>query len=499
MGARIDHLRRWSAYAPAVLGIALGAACCAAVVIELGMLGTKPLEYVEGCLLFDAARIRAHLPLYVDPLVGALEYGPPASRYYVPYTPAYAAVASLVPAGAAPVVLRAAGLGAWLALLVGLGARARPSGAEGDRVQGERRAAAWILAAYIAASQDFLHYAACARPDAAALVLAALALTRALSRGRVDPLSAAIFVAAAILKPNVVGLGTGAILADVARRRARAAPAVATALGIAAAWAAFSHWLSDGAWLVHLDRALALKVDASVFWFNVSSYALRAAPPVCAAAWAIRRAEPGDAKGIARGAIAASAALTLIAVGKVGAAANHWMELFTGSLVVVSRLPHGGADRARDASRWVHGLGACAAIAAAVSAAEGLRVERDIVVREAAVIERTRATCLGVPGRFVVSDDPGVEFMLDGRLMIHGLEFTKLIREHRFPVDGWLRDLESDAIACVLVTNLSRDVLERPWSDERPADRFPAEVRRALAERFVLAEEQAEWRIYRRR
>jgi hypothetical protein len=52
----------------------------------------------EGEALFEAARMRAHLPLYTDPIEGAWEQGAPPARYYVLYPPLWSWALSLLPA-----------------------------------------------------------------------------------------------------------------------------------------------------------------------------------------------------------------------------------------------------------------------------------------------------------------------------------------------------------------------------------------------------------------
>ena len=95
---RIDRIA-WGVAAAAV-AVAVVAVLAFAVVT----IASRPLEYVEGEVLFDASRLRDHLRLYIDPLRGAFDYGPLPSRYYVAYTPLWAWLLSHVPAGAAAVV-----------------------------------------------------------------------------------------------------------------------------------------------------------------------------------------------------------------------------------------------------------------------------------------------------------------------------------------------------------------------------------------------------------
>ncbi|MGH7436420.1 MAG: hypothetical protein ACRENE_12175, partial [Polyangiaceae bacterium] len=92
----------------------------ATFVFAVATLASRPLDGSEGTFLFEAARIRHGLPLYVDPLSGAFDYGAVPSRFYVLYTPFWAAVVASFPEGAAPALARALSLAAWFGLLGGL-------------------------------------------------------------------------------------------------------------------------------------------------------------------------------------------------------------------------------------------------------------------------------------------------------------------------------------------------------------------------------------------
>src|SRR5580658_744972 len=151
------------------LAVAIFAAC---LVASSGFatvtLPVRPLENTEGCLLFEASRIRAGLPLYTDPLAGAYDYGPVPARYYVLYPPLWSSLASLVPRGVAPAAGRAVSALIWYGLLSSIAWNAYR----------RRRPVGVLFALFVGGVYTLTLYAASARPDALAVALAAVALER---------------------------------------------------------------------------------------------------------------------------------------------------------------------------------------------------------------------------------------------------------------------------------------------------------------------------------
>src|SRR5271165_5666254 len=86
-------IARWALGLLVVLGV-LALSC---LVWGIAQAFVRPPDYAEGCVLFNAARIRSGLPLYVNPVVGAHEYGEPPARYFVAYTPLAAMWLSALP------------------------------------------------------------------------------------------------------------------------------------------------------------------------------------------------------------------------------------------------------------------------------------------------------------------------------------------------------------------------------------------------------------------
>src|SRR4051794_30334385 len=95
---------RWALWASrAIIGLALlGTAAFVLVTLDV-----RPPDGAEGAMLFQASRIHEGLPLYIDPVKGAFDYGPVPARYFVQYSPmwplllAWVPPAALVPIGRA--------------------------------------------------------------------------------------------------------------------------------------------------------------------------------------------------------------------------------------------------------------------------------------------------------------------------------------------------------------------------------------------------------------
>src|SRR5579872_1361480 len=101
-----------------------GAALLAAVAYSIAALPVRPLDGVEGEVLYEAARLRAGLPLYTDPIAGAFDHGPVPARFFVLYPPLWSFLLSLVPGAARVLAGRIAACAAWFGTLAYLAWRA---------------------------------------------------------------------------------------------------------------------------------------------------------------------------------------------------------------------------------------------------------------------------------------------------------------------------------------------------------------------------------------
>lgn len=448
------------------LVVAAGA-CAATAAFALGTIVSRPLDGTEGLLLFDASRIRDHLPLYVDPLAGAWDYGAVPSRAYVLHTPLWAAVLSLAPARVAPPLARALAFGAWLGLLAGTALSARP----------DNRRVAWLGALFLGGAFPLTLFAAAGRHDAPALLIAGVALLRSMRRGRAGPVEGALFALAALVKPNVLGAAVGVLGATVWTDRRRAWRALAAFAGVAATGALALHVVSAGAWLEHLVRSTQTTPMLGLWLEQLASRLPFFVLPLAAAAGCAWRARTTSAGRTGLWALGASVAWTFASLAKVGSASNYWMEpCFVGlAIAALAPLPrlHGGvAIVALAQTLWV-------GVAGVRSSLEGL--ER--APRQAAAIARVRSSCGAGPLDIVLGDEAGLEVMLDGRVVQVPFVTTQLVRAGRYPLNLWQADVRRAQVRCLVMQS---DLLDRPLDEVDAAhDLFDPPMREALHDRFA--------------
>ncbi len=442
----------------------------------------RPLDGVEGDALFEASRIRAGLALYVDPVAGARDYGPIPARYYVLYPPLWPWLLSHVPAPAAPLAARGFSIVAFWGLLGWIAASAEPRC---------RRVGA-VAAAFVGGVFALAEFGGSGRPDSLALLLAGVGLVRSLERGRVDAWAAALFAFAAWTKPNVVGMASGAMLATLARDKWRAWGALLAALSVSAFVAGILQVVSHGAWLTHLLLATGQPLRPSLLLAHMHRAQFFAAPLAFAAfcAW---RARSSAAGALGLWAIVTSIVWALLTFAKTGSAANYWLEPCIASAAFVARVPL--------PSLPVRAV-AVAAVAAPFQAlwtdVASVRATFEAFAaneRHMELVARARELCSGARDGLVVSDEPGVELMLDGgRIVEHTFPLSHAGLRGKYPLGPWIADLSRPEIACVLTLH---DRIERPPTEvDLDYDYFALPVRTALAARFAPALRADGWTLY---
>jgi hypothetical protein len=462
-----DAWGAWIAWAWWLPSVVAGVACAATAAFALGTLTSRPLDGTEGLLLFDASRIRAHLPLYVAPAAGMWDYGPVPSRAYVLHTPLWAALLALAPGSVAAPLARALALGAWLGLLAGTALGARP----------ENRRAAWLGALFLGGAYPLTLFAAAGRHDAPALLLAGIALLRSMRRGRAGAVEGALFALAAFVKPNVLGAAAGVLGATAWTERGRAWPALAGFAGVAGLCATGLHVVSGGAWIEHLLRSTQTTPVLALWLEQLGSRLPFFALPLAAAGACAWRARRTDAGRTGLWALAASAAWAVVSLAKVGSASNYWMEPCFVGLAIASMVPLPPMRAIAAAAALVQAL--WVGMASVRSALEGL--ER--APAQAAALARVRSSCGAGPDGVVLADEAGLEQMVDGRVVQVPFVMTALARDGRWPVALWEADVRRDAVRCLVMQS---DLLERPLGQvDRAHDVFDPAMRRALRDRFA--------------
>jgi hypothetical protein len=465
-------------------GVVAIAALASALSYAFLTLGTRPLDGVEGEVLYEAQRIRSSLALYTDPIAGAFDEGPVPARFYVLYPPVWAWFLSLVPQKSAALVGRVLACAAWFGLLGAIAARAK-----------ERRITAGA-AAFAGGVYTLALYGAAARPDAVAIALAGAGLLRAVEKKGLDPWAGALFALAAWTKPNVIGMAAGALAAGAWLDRRATARAALGGVAMSGAIAVTLHLASSGAWLEHLVRSTGQPMSLRLWLEQVPSRMQFLGAPLALAAWAGWRARADPGVRVALGALFTAFAWTMISLAKIGSATNYWMEPTVAALVVVSQAPI--ALPARPWAAWLFGGGALlqalwtgvATIRSSFEAVGDARVHAEVV-------RTARARCGAGPDEIVMADEPGLELMLDGRILTTPFQMTHLARRGKYPVGPWIYDVERPEVHCLLMED---DLLERPSNTvDVEHDRFGPELRRALRGRFTRVAEQGGWRLYRAR
>jgi len=471
-------------------GIAALVVAAAAIVTLVGAWVNgrlRPLDGVEGDLLFEASRIRAGLRLYVDPGVGALDYGVVPARYYVLYPPLWAGFLSLWPEAWARAAGRVVSSLAWWGLLGGLALSARPA----------CRRPAWLAALFVGGVYSLAEFGGSARPDAAALALAGIALARAARRGQVDAVAGALFALAAWTKPNVVGAGAGAFVACLWVAPRCFPRAAAAALAVSAVVIAALQRASGGTWLAHLVAATGQPLHASLFVHHVEARAQFFAAFLALAAffaWKGKSLPSTEGRGstIALGALLLSVAWSLVTFAKVGSAANYWMEPCVAAVVIFSRVPPPAlSPRALSA---LAGLVPLQALWTGVGSVRATFEAFDQNRAHATLLERARSLCAMVPEGLAVSDEPGIEVTLDGRLVAHAFPLTCQARRGLYALGPWIADLGRSEIGCVVTAH---DRIERPPGEvDEDYDYLAVPVRSALFARFAPVAEAGGWEVY---
>lgn len=466
--------KSWPSMAAAlVLGV--GAAACLAY--ALVTMAIRPLDGVEGEVLFEAARLRAKLPLYVDPLVGVAEYGEPRARFFVLYPPLWSWMAGHLFFGVA--FARIAATVSWYGSLLFACVVAKPT----------TRLAASLAALFAAASFHLGLYGTSGRPDAFAVALAGLAFCLALRRGGLSFAVGVLFAFAAWTKPNVVGLALGAAIAGVVQRDGRGLlRAGAGVTLVSLAMVVSLHAASDGTWWRHLIASTGQAWNFSLWSAQMTSRLPFFGLPLLGVLWGLMCARTDARARWAVIVLGTSTAWTCFSLGKIGSASNYWMEPLLASVYVLACAP---------AMRWPRWWWFVAFAQIAWTVAGSVQSAREGIARariHRQALDETRTLCAVDQGRVVVADEPGLEVELNGRLVDTPFQMANLVRTQRFSASTWLRDITHPRVSCLLVQS---SWLEE-GKDDPVYDRFPAELRAPLQRAFVPLRAWDSWRLYRK-
>jgi hypothetical protein len=454
----------------------------ASLAFAVATVRTRPLENTEGCILFEADRIRARLPLYTDPIRGAFDYGSVPARYYVLYPPLWAFVLSLLPAGVAASGGRILSGLLWFGVIawIGWGAyrRGRPAGL--------------VVAGFVGGVYTLTLYGASARPDALAVGLAAMALERSVRSKSVGWVEAALFSLAVWTKPNVIGLAVGAMFSLVRAPRRALAP-VLTWLVVSGMVLVAIERASGGAWWLHAVASMLQRPSLAQWVEQMSTRLPFFVLLLVFALWIGVGARREEGTRIALLALVTSIAWTIVCLAKVGSATCYWMEPALGALVVCAHGPIPFlSPRARRAALVLAPLQALWTGVGSVRSSVESILASPAKARALEEIRETRSDA-----SLFLSDDVGIEFAIDGRLIDTPFQTTQLVRSGRFPRELWIADVRRPEIVGVVTMS---DILERRLEELDPVhDRYDPDLRRVLREEFALSKEEAGFFIYRRR
>jgi hypothetical protein len=168
------------------------------------------------------------------------------------------------------------------------------------------------------------------------------------------------------------------------------------------------------------------------------------APLFALAAWNAWRDRRANAIGL--GALAASCVWVVFALAKIGSSSNYWMEPCVAAVALVARAEP-GAFRFGESRAW-HAAAALAAVLwADVAAIDGsLRHAKDYR-DDAAFVVHVRSIC----GKGVVyADEPGVELVLDGRIMMPAFQTVRAMAAGKLASAPFYSDLADSRVACVV-------------------------------------------------
>lgn len=466
-----------------LIAVSVLAALLATLWFVVRTMGVRSPYWGEAEVVFEASRLRNKLPLYVDPFVGAHEYGDPPSRYYVTYPPVWTWVISRVGESGALLFGRLACTIAWFGSLATIVWTAHHGAAT-------RRAAA-LGGAFVAGIWVLANFATVGRPDSIACALAAIALARSIRDKTVDDVSVALFVLVPWVKPTVIGLPIAAIVAGAVLDRERTWRTVRTAfIGFGAAFA-IAHFGSNGALLMHVVRSNAQPFTLEA-WLDQVPARLPFFLPLLLWALVVAWRESAD-RGMKIGfyALAASLSWTLLALAKTGSSSNYWMEPCIGAVVVISR----AREPFPVPLRAAHVLGALGLVLwADVGSIRSAFEHADAERRDAAFLATIKSSCGVVRERadpaedapdVIAADEAGIELALNGRILTPTYQMVHLVKRGIYPASLWISDLESAKTRCLV--------------EHTGQMRLDPTLAKAITDHFVLVADDSGFRVWKKK
>ncbi len=475
---------------PRRIAFVIAIVCAACGVVFLAYAATtRPYGAVEAEMVFQASRIQRGWPLYTDPFVGAWEAGAPPSRYYVLYTPAWPwLLATLSPStlfGMCTVgrVFNSALMVLTLTLVV---RAAKP----------ENRLTVATGACLALGLELLVRETGLACADMPAVALAAFGLMRMNRKGALDPLATALLATAPLVKPSVLGIAFGALVAHAIVRRKSTRHLLVPLLGgvaVAAVLLPLFHVWSHGAWLQHIVRATGQTISGERWLQEFGSRAMfLGAPHAIVLVVAIRRKTPL----VATLPLATSIAWSTFSMAKHGSGTHYWLEPTMAALVALGTMPASRATRASSVLAWA---GVALGIGVAASSLPAFARAPSDYAHTKKLIEDLRRACPLDRGEVVVASDVRIELELDGRVIIPAWQNAYLVRTGKFPLDAWRTDLARKEVRWFVH---GREILDPPpdrIEGVTEVSVYRKELKAAVDESFVIDREIDGVLVYRRR
>jgi hypothetical protein len=196
--------------------------------------------------------------------------------------------------------------------------------------------------------------------------------------------------------------------------------------------------------------------------------------------------------------LATSIAWSVFSMAKHGSGTQYWLEPTMAALVALGTC--GPAVVATRWSPWLAWAGLALAVAVGgASLPELVRATRE-EQRWNGVVERLRAHCTLRPGEVIVSSDSTLELELDGRVIVPSWQTSYLVRNGKFPLEEWRRDLARPDGARWFVH--SEDYLEPPPArieGKTEVSAYRKELRQIMETTFVYDGEIDGMLVYVRR
>jgi hypothetical protein len=285
------------------------------------------------------------------------------------------------------------------------------------------------------------------RPDSFACCLAAVGLTRAIRNGKVDALSAVLLVLAPWLKPTLLGLPAGALLADAFLRRTPRMLALASVVCVGIGVVLYV--ASSGLIFDHVIRSNAQPFTLAGWSLRIAHHLPFFGPLFVLALWqgAANRRHVGTAIGLA--ATIGAIGWTLVAIAKTGASANYWMEPCIAAVALVAHAP---GPYAFGRSGLVHAALTLLAVIYTDVASIRTSFERIALYRhDAAVVASVRRRCEASPSDVIASDEQGIELAVNGRILTTAYQIAWRVNAGKYPASLYIADLLAPNVRCFVI------------------------------------------------